>query len=222
MFLCCSLCCIVAGLYITASPDATALTLVGGISDSAKFRWTGLGLQHVGSSKIMHPTGDVAAPNTVLILASGSTAASGFSLVPCKAVAAAPQPQQQQQMPTQQFAQMSVGGAGAHGGPQPAVPVATKQTAFDLNFIQTWPACVSIKQHAHPLFKKDSVYKGTCQSTRAPQHRDQRACEMLPSAFLARCSCPVSTVLFARFVRQLRYLRFAGSRNRVPLRQLRL
>jgi hypothetical protein len=68
--------------YLTGVSDGS-LSLKAGISDDGKWRWTGIGLQQVSSNKLLHPTGDMLAANTVLRLSSGATAASGFSLVPC-------------------------------------------------------------------------------------------------------------------------------------------
>lgn len=81
------------GLYLTAAGGdnaAAPLTLQAGISDLARWKWTGLGLQSETKKTIMHPAGEALTPGTAMLLAAGSSAASGFSLVPCAAASPTP------------------------------------------------------------------------------------------------------------------------------------
>jgi len=81
------------GLYVTAAGGdnpAAPLTLQAGISDLARWRWTGLGLQSETKKTIMHPAAQALAVGTHMVLSSGTSPASGFSLVACQAASPSP------------------------------------------------------------------------------------------------------------------------------------
>lgn len=74
---------VVDSRYLTAVGEQGDLCLQAGISDAAKWKWTGLGLQHESSGRLLHPENDALQPGVRMVLLPGANAASGFSLVAC-------------------------------------------------------------------------------------------------------------------------------------------
>jgi hypothetical protein len=153
--------CAVPGFYLHAHEGAaggeSTVTIEAGIGDLARWKWTGLGLQHVSSGKIVHPRGDVAASNTPLVLASGTSAASGFSLVPCKGPPVTPASDEGTPHPaTNPHAAAAAAAAAPVSPASPHTP-----NSFDLTFPETWPLRAHITSHPHELVRTPQVYQGT-------------------------------------------------------------
>jgi len=169
--------CAVPGFYLHATADGP-LTIQPGISDDARWKWTGIGLQHVSSSQLVRPKGDVAASNTPLVLQSGAGHAAGFLLVPCKGP-----PVGADTPSTPSSAADSQPGAAAHAAAAASSPAAhahastaasapaadlsklsihSHSTAegFDPTKPDTCPATLRVKAHPHELSKRPTIYKG--------------------------------------------------------------
>jgi hypothetical protein len=141
---------VVNSSYLHGAADGS-LAMKAGIGEDAKWKWTGIGLVHVQSGKVMHPRADAMTAGTALDLQSGSTPASGFSLIVCTPPAKAP---------AATLEKLTVsGGASTAASSQkeghPSVPV------FDIDIKSTWPEVAHVKCHAHPLKKLPTIYQGT-------------------------------------------------------------